>query len=131
MLVLLEFISINILESFPVCLIWLSRCFVSCNSLLTSCLFLKAVLPHVIAGRMNRRMIILGEWKKKKKGGGIEWKEAAWHCIQCLSGFTCSEIVCLSTCMLNTDCLAVHILNAFCHASHGEILVWLTLELLT
>jgi hypothetical protein len=75
MLVLLEFISINILESFAVCLIWLSRCFVSCNSLLTSCLFSKAVLPHVIAGRMNRRMIILGEWKKKKEGGGLNEKK--------------------------------------------------------
>jgi len=25
--------------------------------------------------------------------------------------------------MLNTDCLALHILNAFCQASHGEILL--------
>jgi len=29
--------------------------------------------------------------------------------------------------MLNIEWLALHILNAFCHASHGEILLRLTL----
>jgi len=33
--------------------------------------------------------------------------------------------------MLNAECLALYTLNAFCHASHGEILLRLTPELLT
>jgi hypothetical protein len=75
-------------------------------------------------------MIILGEGKKEGGGGMKEKKQSGIAPNACLA-FTCSEILCLSTCMLNTYCLALHILNAFCHASHGEILLWLTLELLT
>jgi hypothetical protein len=90
----------------------------------------KRGIPSHFMAPVNSRMVVVGEKKKKEKVGEKmeEKKQSDIASNACLGSLVVKYS--FSTCMLNTDYLTLHISNAFCHASLGEILLWLTLELL-